>query len=386
MSRAPWLIRVGVAVVALALVIAVARPADRYAHSAALLVRVSGKGGAWAARAAGLIETRVTTRAVVIPTRTGSLRGRVYVPGRVRTRPLLLTGGVHAQGIDEPRLAGLAHHLAAQGTPVITPELPDLVAYRITPQLPSQIEDAAAWAIRMQPFGADRIALVGISFAGGLSIVAAARPALRDKIAFTVSFGGHGDFQRVLRYLCTGTQPDGSFLAPHDYGVVIILLNLADRLVPPAQVAPLRQALLTFLHASHVNMVDRKRALQMFADAARQGDALREPAQTLMGYVSKRNVEALGKELLPFIEGFGQEPSLSPERTPAPPTPVHLLHGSRDNVIPAMESAHLARYLRADGTHVNLLLSPLITHAELNRQPGVVDMWNLVAFWAGLEW
>ncbi|MGH9161309.1 MAG: hypothetical protein ACRD2X_15165, partial [Vicinamibacteraceae bacterium] len=230
------------------------------------------------------------------------------------------------------------------------------------------------------------IGLVGISFAGGLSIVAAARPALRDKIAFTVSFGGHGDFQRVLRYLCTGIQPDGSFLRPHDYGVVIILLNLADRIVPPGQVAPLRQALLTFLRASHVSIVDRKRARQMFTDAARQGRALQEPARTLMGYVTTRNVDALGNELLPFITEFGLEPSLSPERTPAPPTPVHLLHGSGDNVIPAMESTHLAGYLRTRGAPVHLLLSPLITHAELNHRPGIVDMWNLVAFWGRLEW
>ncbi|MGH9162170.1 MAG: hypothetical protein ACRD2X_19565, partial [Vicinamibacteraceae bacterium] len=140
-------VRVGLALLAVALVIVLARPAARYAHSAALLARVGGQGGAWAARAAGLIETTVTTRAAVIPTRTGTLRGRIYMPDRVRTRPLLLTGGVHAQGIDEPRLAGLARHLAAHGTPVITPELPDLLSYRITPRLPSQIEDAAQWVI-----------------------------------------------------------------------------------------------------------------------------------------------------------------------------------------------------------------------------------------------
>lgn len=378
--------RVGLAVVAAVLVVALARPAARYAHSAALLVRVGAQGGEWAAGAAGLIETTVTTRSVVIPTRSGTLQARVYVPGRVRTRPLLLTGGVHAQGIDEPRLAGLARNLAAHGTPVITPELPDLVAYRITPQLPSQIEDAAQWVAGMRPFNADRIGLVGISFAGGLSIVAATRPALRDKIAFTVSFGGHGDFRRVLRYLCTGIQPDGSPLRPHDYGAVVILLNVADRIVPPTQVAPLREMLVAFLRASHLNMVDRKRARRMFADTTRRARTLPEPARTLMRYVNERDVAALGKALLPFIEGYGQEPSLSPERSPAPPGPVHLLHGSGDNVIPSMESTYLARYLRSHGTQVDLLLSPLITHAELNHEPGIADMWNLVAFWAGLEW
>ena len=71
--------------------------------------------------------------------------------------------------------------------------------------------------------------MMGISFAGGLSIVAAGRPALRDRVAVVLSLGGHGDLPRTLRYLCTGIQPDGERLPPHDYGVVIILLGVADR-------------------------------------------------------------------------------------------------------------------------------------------------------------
>ena len=42
-----------------------------------------------------------------------------------------------------------------------------------------------------------RVGIVGISFAGGLSIVAAGRPSIRDKVAFVVSFGGHGDLPRA---------------------------------------------------------------------------------------------------------------------------------------------------------------------------------------------
>ena len=52
-----------------------------------------------------------------------------------------------------------------------------------------------------------RVGIVGISFAGGLSIAAAGRPAIRDKVAFVVSFGGHGDLPRVMRYLATGEAP-----------------------------------------------------------------------------------------------------------------------------------------------------------------------------------
>ena len=47
--------------------------------------------------------------------------------------------------------------------------------------------------------------MMGISFSGGLSIVAAGRPSLANRVAYVFSFGGHDDLPRVLRYLCTGT-------------------------------------------------------------------------------------------------------------------------------------------------------------------------------------
>ena len=79
--------------------------------------------------------------------------------------------------------------------------------------------------------------MMGISFAGGLSIVAAGRPSLANKVALVLSLGGHGELPRTMRYLCTGIEPDGQQRPPHDYGVVIILLGVADRVVPPDQVA-----------------------------------------------------------------------------------------------------------------------------------------------------
>src|SRR6266498_3246369 len=93
------------------------------------------------------------------------------------------------------------------------------------------------------------VGLMGISFSGGLSIVAAGRPSLAGHVAYVFAFGGHDDLPRVLRYLCTGSEPypahelgvqsDRPFvLAPHDYGVAVILLGAADRVVPKAQVGP----------------------------------------------------------------------------------------------------------------------------------------------------
>jgi acetyl esterase/lipase len=225
---------------------------------------------------------------------------------------------------------------------------------------------------------------MGISFAGGLSIVAAGRPSIRNQVAAVVSLGGHGDLPRTLRYLCTGMQADGSSRPPHDYGVVIILLSVAERVVPAAQVETLRQSVLTFLEASRLDLVDKELSAATFKKAIALEPTLPEPARTLMSAVNRRDVAALGAVLLPHVSslgGLGEDATLSPEHAPPPAAPVFLLHGADDNVIPAVESRLLAGALDRRGVPVHLLATPLITHAEVDPASSVGDIWNLIAFW-----
>ncbi|HEX2572841.1 MAG TPA: hypothetical protein VH877_25040 [Polyangia bacterium] len=382
--------RITVAVFLLAVFALGAVPARGYLRSASLVARAAGMHEGWPGRIAAWDIGAFERRDLEVPSRQGPLRARLYLPpaGSQTSRPVVLTSGVHKDGIDEARLVGLASDLARGGVAVLTPELPDLMEYRITPRLADLIEDAGRWASEDQalaPWRTDgRVGLVGISFSGGLAVVAGGRPALADRVAFVLSFGGHGDLGRTLRYLCTGVQPDQALRPPHDYGVVVILLNVAHLVVPPAQVDLLRQGIRTYLHASSSAMVDWNRARAEFAAAERAQKDMPEPAATLMGYVNTRNVRALGPILLPIVDRYTASPALSPERSPAPRAPVFLLHGADDNVIPAIESTLLGRRLGEQGTPVHHLVTPLITHAELNRQAGPGEAWRMIAFWKDL--
>ncbi len=136
--------------------------------------------------------------------------------------------------------------------------------------------------------------MLGISFSGGLSIMAAGRLGLRDRVAYVFSFGDHADLPRVLRYLCTSVeeQPadhlrvltkrkEGRYVPPpHDYGVVVILLGMVDQLVPPAQVEPLRGAVLRFLWASYLDRADKPQAEREFAVVRAVARTLPEPSST----------------------------------------------------------------------------------------------------------
>jgi dienelactone hydrolase len=371
-----------VALLALALLALVILPDTL--RGLALVLRAADMQQGWTKPLAHWQTVAFQVTPVQIPSRHGLLRARLYRPLEPRGHAVVLTSGVHADGIDEPRLVKLAQNLATGGQVVLTPEPADLLRYEITPRITDSIEDSATWLSARKDLAPDgKVSLFGISFSGGLSVVAAGRPALKDKVAATLSLGGHGELSRVLSFLCTGTLPDGQHLKPHDYGVVVILLNVAGRLVPPEQIEPLRAAIRTFLRASHLTLTDARRAEETFEQARRLQRQLPEPAATLMGHVNTRNVTALGSVLLPHVQAFAADPSVSPERAPPPGSPVYLLHGADDTVIPAIEASLLAQALRPH-TQVHLLPTPLITHAEFDRSARVSDIWKLVSFWADL--
>jgi dienelactone hydrolase len=309
---------------------------------------------------------------------------------------VLLVSGLHPAGVDEPRLVALARELARTSVTVVTPEIPELVRFEVTPTLTDQIERAAVWLATQSGLAPNgRIGMMGVSFSGGLSVVAAGRPSLRDRVSYVFAFGGHGDLPRALRYLCTGIEPPPppgvplkedaaeTRRPPHDYGLAIILLSIADRIVPPEQVAPLRDAVRRFLWASHLDRVDKARVEGEFAALRALAPRLREPSATLLEYVNNRDPAQLGPRLLPYIGFYGNAPALSASRSPKPLAPVFLLHGADDNVIPAIESEYLAHDLRGQAP-VRLLLSGLISHAEAHRPADVGDVIELASFWGDL--
>jgi dienelactone hydrolase len=364
-----------------------ARP---YARAASLFVRAANLGGRAEAFADARAHRVAKQARHIVQTRHGDVAAQFYLPGGDADRAVLLVPGIHSMGIEEPRLTALANDLAATGLKVMAMALPDLQQYRITPRATDTIEDAVAWMAQRADLAPDgRVGIMGISFAGGLAISAAGRDGIRDKVAYVLSFGGHGSLPRVMRYLATGEAvqvPGIDTHPPHDYGVAVILHGLADRgVVPGDQVAALRDAVFTFLLASQLTLVSMDQANAMFAKAREMATTLPEPSRTYMNYVNERAVSKLGPVLVPHLNQLGaDDPALSPQRASPPAAPIYLLHGDGDTVVPTAESAVLAEHLRARGVDVHVLLSGLITHAELDRAAAASDAWKLVRFWAGV--
>lgn len=388
--------------------VAVGVVAVPYLDALAFIARAANMSGALQTVAGWRAAPFVAEPVRQIPTRHGPVDARLYRPANgVSRRSVTLVPGVHMDGIRESRLVGMAEDLAASGFTVLTVASPDLQRFRITPASTDIIEDAAVWLAdgeggERTPPADGKVGMLGISFSGGLSIVAAGRQRLQDRVAYVMSFGGHGDLQRVMRYLCSGHAPAMPPLGdakddvtgaehvavrpPHDYGVAVVLLGVADLVVPPEQVEPLRQGIFTFLKASSLDMIDKRQAEMEFQRAREYAATLPEPAGTLMTHVNNRAVDQLGPVLLPVVESLAhrdEHTALSPERAVPPSARVFLLHGAEDNVIPSVETVLLAKYLQ-DKTEVEAVLSGLITHAEVDRGAAAVEVWRLVGFWRSL--
>lgn len=394
------LTRRGYAAIVLVLLIVGGFIALPYLDALGFIIRAADLPGTPATLANGRSYNFTREPTTTIPTRSGDIPARLFKPeGRFR-RTVLLMPGVHRDGIDESRLVGLAEDLAATGYNVMTVAAPDLQKFKITPAVTDVIEDAIRWTSEQPQFRTDgKIGVLGISFTGGLSIVAAGRASVRDRVAFVMSFGGHGDLSRAMHYLTSGevlgdleAAKRSSAVAgadhvgvhpPHDYGLAVVLLNLADRVVPADQVAPLSRGIDGFLLASSLAVTDPPKSVPVFEEMKKYQETLPEPSRTYMQYVNDRSVDKLGPILLPVTDALKDHPgmvALSPERATPPLAPIFLLHGVDDSVIPSMETVLLAEHLRGKA-QVDGLLSGLITHAEVNRTASSTEVWRLASFW-----
>src|SRR5207253_9536418 len=94
------------------------------------------------------------------------------------------------------------------------------------------------------------VGLIGFSFAGGLSLLAASDPAVSAHLAYVASVGGYHDLLRELRFLLTDrvTTPKG--VVPrkaHEYGLIVLLYEHLPAFVPEEDLPVMQSAVHAWL-------------------------------------------------------------------------------------------------------------------------------------------
>jgi pimeloyl-ACP methyl ester carboxylesterase len=306
----------------------------------------------------------------VAQTPHGPLRYRLYIPQNVKNPGgVLLLHGVHHLGIEDPRMWSLARSLASAGVLVMTPELKDLTDYRVTPQTIDVIGDSAAVLNKRtnKPVG-----VIGLSFAGGLSLIAATKPEYAPKIGFVLAIGSHDDMGRVARFFAANViaKPDSAetpFQA-HEYGVLVLAYAHLEDFFSPEDVPVAREIL-------------RQRLWELpnaDKDAAGLSAAGKAELDELL-YHRDRLREALLQEIKLHKDEMD---AVSPHnRISSLQTPVYLLHGAGDTIIPASETLWLAKDLPAQSVKAELI-SPALVHVNMEDKITWQQQWEMMDFMA----
>ena len=339
----------------------------------AVLRSVGGQTVPWVVNR--LVMTPVRSEEIHFSTDAGVVRARLYVPVGDSDAPgLVILHGVHYLGIDEPRLINFATAMAGCGLRVLTPELPGIKDYHVDPGSVTVIGNSAKWFARET--GAP-VGVMGLSFSGGVALVAASERAYRKDFKFVFAVGAHDSMARVANYYLTGqdVRPNGRVerLKPNDYGALVLEYEHLGDLVAAKDEAAIGAVLREHLYED---------ASAQSAAEARLTATQRAEAMQLMNTDSATTSEELEKDDARYV---AQMAAVSPEgKMKTMTTPVFLLAGKGDDVVPSAETLWIARQLPRRELK-GLLVSPVLSHVSIDEaKPGPGDEWRLVHFFAGV--
>jgi pimeloyl-ACP methyl ester carboxylesterase len=351
---------------------AVAWPFTRaHLQAVAVLRLVSGQRVPWLV--ARTVAEPVSTEEISFPSEAGVIRARLYQPTRHPDAPgLIVLHGVHHLGIDEPRLMGFAVAMASCGLQVLTPELPGIRDYHIDKSSVQVIGESAKWFAQRTggPTG-----VMGLSFSGGLALVAASDPVYRPVFKFVLAVGSQDAMDHVTQFYLTDSEarPDGSIehLRAHEYGALVLEYEHLEDFVPAADVEAIRPVLQQHLYEDKTaeNIAAEKLNERQKIETVELMDSSAPVTLAKLAAAETKHVQEM--------EGLSPHGKLQ-ELT----TPVFLLHGQADNIIPSAETLWMASELPRR-TLQAVLVSPVLSHLDLDgAKPDAWDEWRLVHFFA----
>lgn len=318
------------------------------------------------------LETRaVTTEEVTIPTADGPLRARLYMPtGIAHPAGMVAVHGIHHLGMDEPRLMNFAKAVAESGVAVLTPQINSLADYHVDRDSIPEIGESAVWLDDRLRNG--RVTLTGISFAGGLSLMAAIDPRYASHMKALVLMGAYDDLARTSRFLATGIQelPDGTKEPhpAHDYGAAVFVYAHLNQFFPAGDLAVAHDALRAWLWE---HPEDAKPLVEKLSPAS----------QGIMDALLARRIDEVRPAILNAIHTDEVElAAISPHRhMDGLRVPVYILHGSADNIIPPAESLWLAKDL-PHAMVADVLITGAFSHVDPEKDASLKEELRLVKF------
>jgi pimeloyl-ACP methyl ester carboxylesterase len=324
-----------------------------------------------------LLDSNVRSERVSIPVPDGGqpIAAILYTPSGSADAPgMVIVSGLDPGGIEG--LSPFARLEASTGLRVLTPDIPKLDSFDIRGVDKSavlKIGESARWLDRKT---GEPVSIMGISFGGGLSIVAAARKEYAHSIKAVFDIGGFDDLSRVAQFYFTGKEigPDGQNTRVQPKPWVSNFLEYTDLMATGSRqeisdLAPILKARIVAQqhHPKGKAQWISNRIAGLNPDERRELETFLHPHPARIGKLLDK---------------------MAPEMQAASPrghlrnltADVYVLHGLDDNVIPSEEALWLQKDL-PPGRLKQLLISPLVSHVNIaGNATSWKDKWSLVYF------
>ena len=265
---------------------------------------------------------------------------------------VIIVAGLSQEGCYHPRLVALSRTLAANGLMVITPDIREFREFQISAE---PIEQMIFWHRQIATLeGGEkirRIGIAGVSYSGTLAIIAASRPEIRDHTTFVMAIGPYFDLLNCAReWFAAGNADEWKgYYPPRYYARWLLMRSALDMLPIPEE----RQFMDDTIHS----LIDSHKAPAIphgLTPAARRWYEL---ATIHPGSTDTELAVIIERHLATILHD-----QLNPEKfLPKLRSPLFLIHGEHDSLIPPRESMELQR--RVKGAH--LFITPFLTHTQM---------------------
>ena len=292
-------------------------------------------------------------------------------------------GGISCMGRHHPQLVRFSRALAASGSAVLVPEIPEwrrleLAPGAVAPTLRGCIDHLRCRPeLARAPFG-----LIGFSFGAPQVAIAAGRGELRDDVAGIVLFGGYCSLERTMTCQLTGEHEWEGLdyrLSPDPFGGWVVASNYLTHVAGCEDAGDVASALSQLAYAASGQRISawdarhdelirelrrtlpprRRRLFDLFATPS--NETLAEPEEGRR--VAIALAEACRRED-PLLD-----PTTALRRVRLP---TRLIHGRGDRLIPFTETLRLQRSLPEDACK-GLTVTALFNHTADSAPTRAVD-------------
>ncbi len=153
------------------------------------------------------VTPRPVVESVRYPRRGGQAQGDLYRPATGGPFPgIVVCLGVVPFGIDHPQVPVLGRALARAGFAALLYWSPHMREFRLDPEDIGNLALAYRWLLERPDVDASRSGLLGTCVGGSFAIMAAADPAIRDRIAFIGTYAPFGSMATFAQDIASATR------------------------------------------------------------------------------------------------------------------------------------------------------------------------------------